>query len=265
MKAIWMGAAMLALAGATVMAEQPAAEAPAKFSIPPGYLDPATLPDSVVLVPPPPAPGSSARARDDDASKAGLALRGSARWDLATNDARLFVPGDTDAFSCAAGFAIGPDTTPATHRLLRRAMLDLAVSTGGAKTKYQRARPFMENSQPSCTPNQEAFLRKDGSYPSGHSAIGYGWGLMLAELVPSRATELVSRGRAFGESRRVCNVHWLSDIEEGRIVASATFAKLQSSPAFQADLKAAQAEIAAGNLPAPKHDCAKEAEALAMQ
>ena len=167
--------------------------------------------------------------------------------------------------SGAAGFAIGPDTTPATHRLLRRAMLDLAVSTGGAKTKYQRARPFMENSQPSCTPNQEAFLRKDGSYPSGHSAIGYGWGLMLAELVPARATELVSRGRAFGESRRVCNVHWLSDIEEGRIVASATFAKLQSSPAFQADLKAAQAEIAAGNLPAPKHDCAKEAEALAMQ
>jgi acid phosphatase (class A) len=264
MKAIVMGAAVLALAGAAVMAEQPAAPRET-FRIPPGYLDPATLPDSVVLVPAPPAAGSAARARDDDASKAGLALRDSARWNLAANDARLFVPGDTDAFSCAAGFAIGPDTTPATNRLLRRAMLDLAVSTGGAKKKYQRARPFMENGQPSCTPNQEAFLRTDGSYPSGHSAIGYGWGLVLAELIPDRATALVARGRAFGDSRRVCNVHWLSDIEEGRIMASATVAKLHANSAFQQDLKAAQAEIAAGNLAAPKQDCAKEAEALAMQ
>ena len=263
MKAVWIAGA-LALAGAAVLAEQPA-PAPEKFRIPPGYLDPSVLPDSVVLVPAPPAEGTSARARDEDASKAGRALRSSARWDLATNDARLFVPGDTDAFSCAAGFAIGPDTTPATQRLLRRVMLDLAVSTGGAKKKYQRPRPFMENGEPSCTPNQEAFLRKDGSYPSGHSAIGFGWGLVLAELIPERATELVARGRAFGDSRRVCNVHWLSDIEEGRIVASAAFAKLHSSPAFQEDLKAARAEIAAGNLAAPKRDCAKETEALAMQ
>ncbi len=261
------GAGAIIGAGSAVVAEQPAqtAQMPEKFKFPPGYLELNQMPDSVVLVPPAPAKDSATFARDLDASQRGLALRGTARWDLATKDADLFTPADTDAMSCAAGFAIGPDTTPATNRLLRRAMIDFGVSTGAAKKKYQRPRPFMENNQPTCTPAHEVYLRKDGSYPSGHSAIGYGWGLVLAELLPDRATQVIARGRAFGDSRRVCNVHWLSDIEEGRITASAAFARLQSVPAFQEDLKAARAEIAAGNLPAPKRDCAKEAEALAMQ
>lgn len=271
MRTAWIAGA-LALAGAgaaigagtAVVAKQPS-PVPEKFRVPPGYLEATQVPDSLILVPPPPAEGSPSLARDHEASQRGLALRGTARWDLATTDADLFTPKDTDALSCAAGFAIGADTTPATNRLLRRAIMDFATSTGAAKKKYQRPRPFMENGQPTCAPSHDTYLRKDGSYPSGHSAIGYGWSLIMAELVPDRAAQLVARGRAFGDSRRVCNVHWQSDIEEGRITASAAYARLQSVPAFQEDLKAARAEIAAGNLPAPTRDCAKEAEALAMQ
>lgn len=150
----------------------------------PGYLETAQLPDSLIFIPPPPAEGSPSLARDHEASQRGLALRGTARWDLATTDADLFTPKDTDALSCAAGFAIGPDTAPATNRVLRRATMDFAMSTGAVKKKHQRARPFMENGQPTCTPAHESFLRKDGSYPSGHSAVGYGWSLVLAELLP---------------------------------------------------------------------------------
>ena len=102
-------------------------------------------------------------------------------------------------------------------------------------------RPFTVNGRPSCTPAHEAILRADGSYPSGHSALGYGWGLILAEAIPGRAAELVARGRSFGDSRRICNVHWLSDIEEGRIVATAVVARHNAEPAFQADLAAARA------------------------
>lgn len=270
MKAVWLAGA-LALAGATVWAAEPAHDTTSATEkvlaqaakIPSGYLDRAALPDSVVLLPAPPAYGSTAEARDREASQRGLALRGSARWDMATADADLFSPKATEALSCAAGFEVSPDTTPATSRLLRRAMIDLGISTGAAKAKYQRARPFMENGQPTCTPTHESYLRKDGSFPSGHSAIGYGWGLIMAELVPDRATELVARGRAFGDSRRVCNVHWLSDVEEGRIAASATVAKLHSVPAFRKDLEAARKELSAKKLPAPSRDCAKEAEALA--
>jgi acid phosphatase (class A) len=63
----------------------------------------------------------------------------------------------------------------------------------------------------------------------------------------------------------VCNVHWLSDTEEGRLMASATVARLQDQAEFRADLQAARAEIAAARargLP-PTRDCAKEAAQLA--
>ena len=149
MKHLW-AAGLLALAGAAVWAEQPL-PTPETFRIPPGYLEHADLPDSAALIPAPPASGSAAQARDDAASRNGQTLQGSARWDLATADAELFSPHDTEALSCAAGFAIGPDSAPATNRLLTRAMIDLAISTSGAKKKYQRARPFMENAAPNCT------------------------------------------------------------------------------------------------------------------
>lgn len=232
-----------------------------------GYLSPANLPDSIMLLPPAPAPHSAVERRDKEASKAGQALQGSARWELAQFDADLFSPVATTAFSCAAGIEISKSTTPATFKLLRRMALDMAMTTMAAKRQFARARPFMVNGKPSCTPKDEPMLRKDGSYPSGHSAIGYGWGLMLAELVPARASQLVTRGTAFGDSRRVCNVHWLFDVEQGRMSAAATFARLHADPAFRADVEAARAELAgieaSGTAPAPSRDCAKEAAALA--
>ena len=73
-----------------------------------------------------------------------------------------------------------------------------------------------------------------------------------------------ARGRAFGDSRRICNVHWLSDIEEGRVVASAVVARMNAEPAFQADLAAARAEVAALKDRNPGTTCDAEAALLAL-
>ncbi len=118
---------------------------------------------------------------------------------------------------------------------------------------------------PICTPNEEQVLRNDGSYPSGHSAIGWGWALVLTQVAPDRANEVLARGRAFANSRVICNVHWLSDTEEGRTMASAVVAKLQSDATFQTDLAAAKAEVAAARAKGlkPDGDCAAEAAQLA--
>lgn len=229
-----------------------------------GYLSRGALPNSLLLNPPPPAAGSPAEARDRAGADAAVALQGSPRWALATRDADLATPGAPGAFSCAAGVAIGPQTTPKLQTLLRRVLLDLAMSTGATKRKYMRPRPFMVNGKPTCTPDAEALLRRDGSYPSGHSALGYGWGLILAQAIPDRAAELVARGRAYGDSRRICNVHWLSDIEEGRVVASAVVARLNADPAFRADLDAARAEVAALTERNPGKDCTAEADLLKL-
>jgi len=71
----------------------------------------------------------------------------------------------------------------------------------------------MENGAPVCTPEDEEVLRKDGFYPSGHTALGWAWALILTEIAPDRADAILARGRAFGVSRNICNVHWHSDVE----------------------------------------------------
>ncbi len=255
---IWLGAPLLAQTAAP-----PVAPAAAKF-LTGGYLSQGGVPSSLTLIPPPPAPGSAAMARDEEAAKAALALRGTPRWDLARRDADLFTPGSVGTFSCAAGTALGPQPSPHIDALLRRAARDLALAVYPTKTRYMRPRPFMTDGAPVCTPEIDAMLRRDGSYPSGHSAIGYGWGLILAEMFPARSAELVARGRAFGDSRRVCNVHWLSDVEEGRVMASAVVARLHAEPAFRADLEDARKEVAGlGAKSAPDGACAAEAATLA--
>lgn len=261
-----VAAGCMAATGAQDRSARPASMesiAAASSSRPAPYLTMAEIPDGRVLIPPPPKAGSAAMARDLEAAQRAIALRGGARWKLATSDADLFAPTATATFACAAGRQIDVDTTPVTYRLLARAGINFALSTASAKNQYMRPRPFMENGQPSCTPDAEAHLRHNGSYPSGHSAISYGWSLVLAELIPDRTTALIARGRAFGDSRRVCNVHWLSDIEEGRVTATAMFARLQSSPAFQSDLEAARRELASLPVVPPKRDCTAKAAALA--
>ena len=229
-----------------------------------GYLPRGAVPDSLALGPPPPAPGSGAEARDREAQAAALALRGTPRWDQAVIDADLFSPGTIGIFSCAAGVSLDPAKLPKLAALLRKAGPDLALAVYPSKRKYMRPRPFMVNMQPTCTPRDEAMLRNDGSYPSGHSAIGYGWGLILAELFPARATQLAARGRVFGESRRICNVHWLSDVEEGRVVAAAVLARMHAEAAFRADLDAARAELEVHRAHLAAPDCARENAALAQ-
>lgn len=254
-----IGACLLGMAAPGFAADKPVAGVPALGR---GYLKVAAPPESILLSPVPPAAGSSAQARDDDASRAGLALKDGPRWTLATKDADLFTSRAASTMSCAFGVDIGPQTTPRLDRILRRVTADFGLSTSVVKRAYKRPRPFMVNGQPTCTPDWEPMLRKDGSYPSGHSAVGYGWSLILAELRPENASRIIARGRAFGDSRRICNVHWLSDIEEGRIAAAAIFARLNAEPAFQKDMKAARAELK--RVKAAPQDCESEAAAIGL-
>jgi acid phosphatase (class A) len=265
MKRILIAALVLAGCSAVAAEQSPApvaAPAPAPTRLGAGYLDPATIPQSVALSPPPPAPGSAAEARDQEAQRAALTLHGTLRWALATADADIFTPRATNAFSCAAGIALGPQTTPLTDALLRKTLADFGMATRAIKNNYKRARPFTVNQAPQCTPDFDAVLRHDGSYPSGHATIGFGWGALLAQLIPTRASELVARGRAFADSRRVCNVHWRADVEEGSVLATPILARLNANTDFQRDLAAARAELA--QVTAPPTNCAAEAAALTL-
>ncbi len=66
----------------------------------------------------------------------------------------------------------------------------------------------------------------------------------MAELAPDRATPVLARARAYGESRLVCGVHNQSAVVGGQITAASTLAAVHAVPAFQADLAAAREELA---------------------
>lgn len=233
--------------------------------VPAGYLAAEARPDSLKLLPTPPAQGSAALAMDEDAARQAGTLRGSPRWQLASDDAVLKFPQAATAFSCALGVPVSEKDTPYLYMLLRRSLVDAGLSTYGAKNRYQRTRPFVANKTQMCTPAESAHLEKDGSYPSGHSAIGWAWALILAEVEPERANDILARGRAFGQSRVVCNVHWQSDVNEGRMMAAATVARLHADPVFRADLEKARQEVAAVRASGarPARDCQAETAALA--
>ncbi|MFC7514067.1 phosphatase PAP2 family protein [Herbaspirillum sp. GCM10030257] len=226
-----------------------------------GYLPSKDLPDSLKLLPPPPAAGSAALAADEEAYRVTRAERGTPRWQLASQDAVLTFPKAAEAFSCTLGVAISQEATPHLNMLLRRSLADAGLATYAAKNKYQRTRPFAMHKDASCTPEAEAHLSKDGSYPSGHAALGWAWALILAEIAPDRADALFARGRDFGQSRVICGVHWQSDVDTGRLVGSAAVARLHADPVFRTQLAAAKAEIdnarAHGVKPAP--DCGPNA------
>lgn len=232
-----------------------------------GYLGSAALPDSASLLPAPPVPGSAAQALDAEVNQRALALRGSERWKQATLDADLTFPEAAGTFSCALGAPITEQDTPHLYTLLYRTLADASNSTDQAKQLYQRTRPFLLNGQAICTPQWQTHIASTGSYPSGHSSVGWAWALILSELAPERGDAILARGLAYGESRIICNVHWQSDVVAGRVMGAGTVARLHADPTFRSDLEAAKSELAAlrGRGAKPQRDCTAEAAALGRQ
>lgn len=231
-----------------------------------GYLSEEALPKGLAFIPAPPRAGSTALALDEEISREALVLQGTTRWKVAAGDAEISSPKALDSFSCAVDVPINPQDTPRLSLLLARTLMDVSRAVRVVKKHYHRLRPFVVNKKPTCTPEYQAQMERSSSYPSSHSAIGWAWALILSEIAPERASAILARGRDFGQGRIVCNVHWNSDVVEGRVLAAGTVARLHADQAFRADLEAAKADVAAarakGLKPAAGR-CSEEAAAFA--
>lgn len=252
MRATWaLAAAVAAISAVGVAAAQSQAPAanPAMAKAPPpaGYLG-AAAPDTYAILPPSPTPGDPRDVADRKIFKASRRYAQDPRWAQAQNDANS--AGIVKDLACAIGVELTPQNAPKTTALLRKLAPDVSRATNRPKDIYRRPRPYLRDDGPICVPKSPD-LAKSPDYPSGHNTWSWTVGLIMAELVPDRATPILVRARAFGENRLICGVHSLSAVEAGRDNGAIVVAGLHGDPQFRADLDAARAEIAAARAAGP--------------
>lgn len=230
---------------APMQADPPATAAPA------GYLAPRPPQSLLNLLPPPPEAGSPEERADRSVYRDSRSGVGGAMWTRAIGQLSVTSAPFVQQLSCALGARLSPETTPATMAILRRAGADLAPAVNLAKQYYKRPRPFTTDGGKACDPDAAV----DGgkalgySFPSGHAAVGWFWGLILADIRPERAAPLLTFGKATGDLRLACRVHWLSDVTYGRVFATGIYQAIADRPDYKADVARARAELSLAPVP----------------
>ena len=146
-------------------------------------------------------------------------------------------------FSEPFGLRISLEETPEIYKVLRDATATCDSICTLPKKYYMRRRPFMRMQEPTLYPKDEPALRKNGSYPSGHTILGWSSALLLSEINPDCADTILARGYMYGESRVIVGAHWQSDVDAGRLAASAAYARLHTSERFLEQMRLARLEF----------------------
>jgi acid phosphatase (class A) len=191
--------------------------------------------DVMRILPPPPTLQSQDQKRDLEELLAIQKTRTPAQEERAL----------ADATSGAFGFAdvLGPKFTaaslPKLAALLSKVRGDGAALENAGKDSWKRPRPFDTSKDIKVVGEPP----RGFSYPSGSSTAGYLTAIVLASMVPEKATELFARGRETGYNRLILGVHYPTDIEAGRLLATAVATNLFPEPHFQKDFEEAKSEL----------------------
>ncbi len=194
----------------------------------------------------PPAAKSPGQQADEAAYQLGLKMRNTPRGKRAAADADLnkFKP-LLARFSETTGVQITQANTPETYRLLEMTWPSIVKTMRPAKEKFGRSRPFVTHTDDqTCRPDTYKKL-SPGSYPSGHTMRSWTVALTLTALMPDLTEKILKEGYDIGESRWVCGPHWKTDVEAGRTLGAAVFARLAADPAFTTQMQRAKDELQA--------------------
>ena len=202
------------------------------------------LPDAVVYLPAPPDTASTQFVYDLTQYYWGKAQRDSERGRQAFRNAIFNTDSMLVQFSPVFGFELSATATPAIYKVISNSLETLHIGGSKAKSHYMRKRPYMRMNEPSLVPADEEALRTNGSYPSGHTIVGWGMALLLCEINPDAQDAVLRLGYEWGQSRVIAGYHWQSDVDAGRMVAAACYARLHTSEQFLQDMKAAREEFA---------------------
>ena len=208
------------------------------------YFSTEELPDLIKCLPPPPAFDSPEFSYDVLRYQWGKIQRlDSVRAAIARRDAVWSYEALIAEFNIPFGMTLSKTETPEIWKLLVNSMATTDQMRVAPKAFYHRLRPFEMYEEHLLSPETEAELSGEGSYPSGHTMRGWLAALLLAEINPARADTLYARAWMYCESRVIEGAHWQSDIDATRVGASIGCAALHTSPKFLAQLEKAQNEF----------------------
>jgi acid phosphatase (class A) len=143
-------------------------------------------------------------------------------------------------FTEAVGSFFVETNLPKTAAFFEKVQKDAETVTDLGKDHFRRPRPF--TTDPSLANGK---LEKSFSYPSGHSTETMVLGLVLAEADPAQHDAILAHARLMGWHRIEIARHYPTDIYAGRVLAQAIVRELDKNDAFQKELAAVAAEIAA--------------------
>lgn len=209
------------------------------------YMTLAETPDAGIYLPAPPDTASVHFATDIWAWQYGKTLRPTPRGEQASIESAWSAEEMMRIYSEAMEITISDKGTPAIAHFVRRLSETSHWASYEAKRKYMRVRPFARmNEHLTSAYDDEPSLRTNGSYPSGHTSLGWMVALGMVELAPELADTILRRGFQYGEDRWIVGAHWRSDVQAGYLCSSATWACTHSKKEYYEDLAAAREEWA---------------------
>ena len=201
------------------------------------------MPDAGIYLPAPPDMTSTTYADDFAQWQWGKTVRPTERGQQANDDSQWGIDGMIRIHQGTLGFEISKKKTPAIYKLLYNVLWTENLSTHNAKRKYMRTRPFAQYNEHTWGRfDNERELRFNGSYPSGHTALGWATALVLSEMVPELQDTLLRTGFQYGESRVIVGAHYQSDVDAGFLCGTTAVAVMHASEFFLKDLEAARKE-----------------------
>ncbi len=211
------------------------------------YFTKAELPNMVNILPAPPAFESARFVADQSQYLWGKLMRlDEARCAQAQRDAVYSMQTIIDEFGGIFGLEITKEDTPEIYSILQDVCASCDSIYSDAKAYFDRKRPYAYYNEGTIIPEKEEKHRFEGSYPSGHTVLGWTSALLLADInqSPKAMEGLLARGYEFGQSRVIAGYHWQSDVDAGRMAGSVLYQLIRNHERFIGQLAKARAEFA---------------------
>jgi len=219
-----------------------------RSSVDDAYFTIEELPDAYKYLPEPPSISSSVFTTDFSAYIDGLSARATDDGAIAKQDVDDSAEYYCKIFSEVLGRTFSASATPQLYKLFNTIYPSAGDATKTCKAYYQRLRPFVQLNEPTATggTSESDPLRDNGSYPSGHACAGWLYALVMSEIAPDYQEALLSRAFKYGNGRVITGYHWQSDVDMGRLVGAAAYARMHTNQDFMEQLDKAKKEFNSG-------------------